>query len=131
MPERCLRSFGSISSLFGEGRSFVKLAKSIGEWGGSSNGRAACCFSATMDVRLFPAPRQSPWKSQRGPLPGQAANLALRAAAPPLGMGRACSTIVGDRPTREIPWNREGCLVPGWIRHEETMQHLGAADALV
>jgi hypothetical protein len=28
----------------------------------------------------------------------------LRAAAPPLGMGRARFTIVGDRPTRGIPW---------------------------
>ena len=28
-------------------------------WGGSSNGRAACCFSVTMDVRLIPAPLQS------------------------------------------------------------------------
>ena len=107
-------SLGSMSSLFGDGRAFVKVTKSIGEWGGSSNGRAVVLFqrddgcstrprstSISLEIATWASPRAS-W------------NLALRAAAPPLGMGRAGFTIVGDRPTREIPWNREGCLVP-WL----------------
>jgi len=62
----------------------------------------------------------------------------LRAAAPLLRMGRARFTIVGDGPERATLEQLARSLgiekvvsFCGWLRHEETVQHLGAADVLV
>jgi glycosyltransferase involved in cell wall biosynthesis len=73
-----------------------------------------------------------------GLAPYKACDLALRAAAPLLQMGRARFTIVGDgseRPgleqlTRSLGIEKVVSFC-GMLRHDETMQRLGAADVLV
>jgi glycosyltransferase involved in cell wall biosynthesis len=73
-----------------------------------------------------------------GLAPYKACDLALRAAAPLLRMGRARFTIVGDgseRPgleqlTRSLGIEKVVSFC-GMLRHDETMQRLGAADVLV
>jgi Glycosyltransferase len=73
-----------------------------------------------------------------GLVPYKACDLALRAAAPLLQMGRARFTIVGDGPeragleqlTRSLGIEKVVSFC-GMLRHPETMQRLGTADVLV
>jgi glycosyltransferase involved in cell wall biosynthesis len=73
-----------------------------------------------------------------GLAPYKACDLALRAAAPLLQMGRARFTVVGDGPERgELEQLTRSLGIEkvvsfcGMLRHGETMQRLGAADVLV
>jgi len=73
-----------------------------------------------------------------GLVPYKACDLALRASAPLLRMGRACFTIVGDGPeranleqlTRSLGIEK-AVLFCGMLPHAEVMLRLGAADVLV
>jgi glycosyltransferase involved in cell wall biosynthesis len=73
-----------------------------------------------------------------GLFPVKAVDIALRAAAPLLQMGRARFTIVGDGSERrnlELLARSLGIekvvLFCGWLRHGEVIQRLGEADVLV
>jgi len=62
--------------------------------------------------------------------PEQAVNLALRAAAPPWGWaGPASPSSAMDQLARSLGIDKVVSFC-GWLRHEETMRHLVAADVL-
>jgi glycosyltransferase involved in cell wall biosynthesis len=73
-----------------------------------------------------------------GLVPYKACDLALRAAAPLLRIGRARFTIIGDGPERTSLEQLIKCLgiervvaFCGMLRHAEVIQRLGATDVLV
>ena len=125
-------SLGSMSSLFGGGRAFVKVTKSIGEWGGSSNGRAVVLFSARrwmfdsspLHINLF-------GNRSVGLSPGKLLTSPCGRLLRPWGWtGPASPSSAMDQLARSLGIEKVVSF-RGWLRHEETMQHLGAAEALV